>query len=70
MPGLVLPGATVTVTEQTTGFTRNVVTAENGAYPVPNLEPGLYTIAVELSGFARTRRTDLALTPARPSRSK
>ena len=41
--GLVLPGATVTVTEQNTGFSRNVVTAETGAYAVPNLTPGTYT---------------------------
>src|SRR5688572_2294581 len=60
--GLVLPGATVTVTEQNTGFTRDVVTAENGAYLVTNLDPGLYTVAVELSGFAGTKRTDLTLT--------
>ena len=60
--GLVLPGATVTVTEQNTGFTREVVTAENGAYLVPNLDPGIYTIAVELSGFAGAKRTDLTLT--------
>src|SRR5262245_3749402 len=60
--GLVLPGATVTITEQNTGFTRDVVTAENGAYLVPNLDPGLYTVAVELSGFAGIKRTDLTLT--------
>jgi hypothetical protein len=60
--GLVLPGATVTVTDQNTGFTREVVTAENGAYLVPNLDPGVYTITVELSGFAGVKRTDLTLT--------
>lgn len=49
--GLVLPGATVTITEQNTGFTRTVVAAENGAYLAPNLDPGVYTVAVELSGF-------------------
>ena len=60
--GLVLPGATVTITEQNTGFTRTVVAAENGAYLVPSLDPGLYTVAVELSGFGSTKRTDLTLT--------
>ena len=60
--GLVLPGATVTITEQNTGFTRTAVAAENGAYLVPNLDPGLYTVAVELSGFGSLKRTDLALT--------
>jgi hypothetical protein len=60
--GLVLPGVTVTVTEQNTGFTREVVTAENGAYLVPNLDPGTYTVAAELSGFAGAKRTDVTLT--------
>ena len=48
--GLVLPGATVTVSEQNTGFSRNVVTAETGAYTVPNLTPGTYTVTVEMPG--------------------
>ena len=60
--GLVLPGATVTVTEQNTGFTRNVVTAETGAYTVPNLTPGTYTVTVEMPGFGSLKRTDLLLT--------
>lgn len=60
--GLALPGATVTVTEQNTGFTREAVTAETGAYTFPNLEPGLYTVTVELSGFASLKRPDIRLT--------
>jgi hypothetical protein len=60
--GLVLPGATVTITEQNTGFTRTVVTAENGAYLVPNLDPGVYTVITELPGFVSVKRTDLVLT--------
>ena len=60
--GLALPGATVTVTEQNTGFTRTVVTAETGAYPIPNLEPGTYTVTVEMPGFAALKQTDVAVT--------
>ena len=60
--GLVLPGATVTVTEQNTGFSRNVVTAETGAYTVPNLTPGTYTVTVEMPGFGSLKRTDVLLT--------
>ena len=60
--GLALPGATVTVTEQNTGFTRTVVTADTGAYAIPNLEPGTYTITVEMPGFASVKRADAALT--------
>ncbi|MEZ5284355.1 MAG: carboxypeptidase-like regulatory domain-containing protein [Vicinamibacterales bacterium] len=33
--GLTLPGATVVVTNEATGFTREAVTAENGAYWCP-----------------------------------
>ncbi len=57
--GLVLPGATVTVTEQNTGFTRTVVAAETGAYTVPNLDPGAYTVVVEMQGFATVRQPTL-----------
>ena len=60
--GLVLPGATVTLTEQNTGFSRTVVTAENGAYAVPNLDPGVYSLVAELSGFAPVTRSGLRLT--------
>src|SRR5678816_1961272 len=56
--GLGLPGATVTVTSQSTGFTRTVVTAETGGYAVPNLEPGIYTVLIELAGFSSVRRPD------------
>jgi hypothetical protein len=60
--GLALPGATVTVTEQRSGFTRTVVTADTGAYSVPNLEPGVYTVTIEMQGFAGTKQTDINLT--------
>jgi hypothetical protein len=59
--GLALPGATITATEQNTGFTRNVVSAETGAYTIPNLEPGTYTVTVEMPSFSPLKRTDLAL---------
>src|SRR5262245_9168447 len=57
-----LPGATVTVTSQSTGFTRTVVTAETGGYAVPNLEPGIYTVLIELPGVSSGRRPDVQLT--------
>ena len=60
--GLPLPGATVTITEQNTGFTRTVVTAETGGYSVPNLEPGLYSVTVEMPGFAGIKQSELRLT--------
>jgi hypothetical protein len=50
------------VTQAATGFTRTAVTAENGAYSVPNLEPGTYAVTVEMPGFANVTRSDLLLT--------
>src|SRR3970040_1163060 len=59
--GLALPGATVTVHEDNTGFIRTVVSAATGAYTVTNLDPGLYTLTVEMPGFATLKRADLTL---------
>jgi outer membrane receptor protein involved in Fe transport len=60
--GLPLPGATVTVTQAATGFTREAVSAETGAYSIPNLEPGTYVVTVDMPGFASIKQTDLLLT--------
>ena len=60
--GLNLPGATVTITEQQTGLTRTVVTASTGAYSIPNLEPGVFTLVVEMTGFGAIKQTDVVLT--------
>ena len=45
---LVLPGATVTVSSAQTGFTRTVVTAETGAFQIVQLDPGTYSLVVEI----------------------
>ncbi len=50
--GGALPGATITVTQPTTGFVRTVVSNELGLYRVLNLHPAEYDVTVELSGFA------------------
>src|SRR5262245_13085863 len=60
--GLGVPGATITVTEQGTGFTRTAISAENGAYTLTNLEPGTYSLVVDLSGFGPMKREGLTLT--------
>ena len=38
--GSVVPGATVEVTNQATGFTRNAVSGVDGVYTIPLLNPG------------------------------
>ncbi len=47
-----VPGAEVTVTHTGTGISRSVVTASDGAYVIPNLPVGPYTLRVTMQGFA------------------
>jgi Carboxypeptidase regulatory-like domain/TonB dependent receptor len=49
--GLVLPGATVRITNITTGVQREVVTTPDGVYRAPSLAAGTYRIEVQLQGF-------------------
>ena len=47
----VLPGATVTLVNQQTNETRTTVSTGTGAFVFPQLQPGLYKVTVELTGF-------------------
>src|SRR5215813_8780498 len=47
----ILPGASVTATNQGTGLARSVVTDERGEFGLPALPPGTYTVKIELAGF-------------------
>ena len=57
----VLPGVTVSVTNQATGETRQAVTSGEGRFGIPTLLPGTYTIKAELQGFETMTRTGLVL---------
>src|SRR5262249_38487384 len=54
--GQVLPGATVTLTNEATGASRAMVTSERGEFTFRAVQPGSYTVAVELAGFRRYER--------------
>ncbi|MGH9385251.1 MAG: carboxypeptidase regulatory-like domain-containing protein [Vicinamibacterales bacterium] len=58
----VLPGATVTVTNQNTSATASVTTDGNGAFVITNLLAGPYELTVSLDGFKLYRRPGLVLT--------
>ncbi len=60
--GGVLPGATVTVVNEGTGFTRVLVSDETGLYTATNLPVGTYSVTAELQGFRRQQKTGISLT--------
>lgn len=59
--GAAIPGVTVTVIHEGTGVERQVQTNEAGQYRVTPLNPGTYTIQVELAGFKRQVRSGVVL---------
>jgi len=66
----VLPGATITVTNERTQSVRTSVTDNVGFYQVANLDPGPYRIVATLSGFAdQTRHHGREGTGIEPPRS-
>src|SRR6185503_10440629 len=55
------PGATVTVQNQETNEVATTTTNNEGAYTLPFLRPGVYTLTVEMSGFQKSSRSNLRL---------
>jgi hypothetical protein len=49
--GAVIPGATVTILNTATGFSRTLTTDSAGAYNAPTLIPGTYTVRAEAKSF-------------------
>lgn len=59
--GALIPGATITVTENSTGTVNHTTSDSAGEYTVPFLLPGTYTIEVDAAGFAKYQRTGVTL---------
>src|SRR5437660_1668358 len=59
--GSVVAGATVKITSQGTGVTREVKTDDSGHYTAPFLPVSVYTIRVESQGFQITEQKDIRL---------
>src|SRR6266404_4263472 len=59
--GSVISGATVKITSQGTGVTREVKTDGSGHYLAPLLPVAIYTIRVETQGFQITEQKDIRL---------
>jgi hypothetical protein len=64
--GGVIPGADVTVKNNATGALFNVVTGPNGAFTVPALPAGTYTVTIALMGFKTWSAPDVVLNVAVP----
>ena len=56
-----VPGATVTATNDSSGAARTVVSGADGTYRIPDLEPGRYTVTVELQGFQKVEAHNLVV---------
>ncbi|HEX5284344.1 MAG TPA: carboxypeptidase regulatory-like domain-containing protein [Bryocella sp.] len=62
--GAVIPTASVTITEQATGAKRSSRSDAQGAFRVDAVNPGLYTIQVEMNGFVTKVAKDLNVQPS------
>src|SRR5262245_50928448 len=59
--GAFVPGAQVEAKNEATNFVRKTVSNEQGFYLIERLEPGPYTLTLELTGFKKVIRNDLKL---------
>jgi carboxypeptidase family protein len=59
--GALLPGVTVTVTQEGNNVPLTTVTNASGQYIFPGLKVGRYTVAAELQGFRRGIRTEVSV---------
>jgi hypothetical protein len=59
--GAVVPGATVTLVNTGTGFSRSVVSNAAGEYSAPLIPTGIYTVTAEITGFKKVSKTNVQL---------
>jgi len=57
--GAVVAGASVTITNQATGVSRNTVTGDSGFYRITGLPPGRYNVDVEAASFKKSTKSDV-----------
>jgi len=63
-----VPGATITVVNEETGFRRLTRSRSDGSYVVVSLEPGLYKINARRAGFRTLIRLGVRLELGQPVR--
>jgi hypothetical protein len=57
----VVPGATVTATQVATTTVRSAISSEAGLFRIPALNPGQYTVVVDLPGFRSVTVSEINL---------
>jgi Carboxypeptidase regulatory-like domain/TonB dependent receptor len=62
-------GATITVTNQATTFSRDTVTNSQGGFTFVTLEPGTYTLTVKVPGFASYTKNGIVVNANEITRS-
>jgi hypothetical protein len=60
--GAAVPGATVTIRNKQTGTEREATTDATGAYRFDTVQPGTYSITIQLTGFRSFTREDIPVT--------
>jgi hypothetical protein len=59
--GSVLPGVTITITEESTGLVRTTVSNDRGRFVLPSITPGRYTLRAELASFQTQTQTGITV---------
>src|SRR5271169_1585086 len=65
--GAVVAGASVTLSNEATGFTRKVKTDDQGIYQFVEVPPATYGVTVTAAGFATTKREKVVLQVSSPA---
>lgn len=68
--GGIVPGASIVIKNNATGTTFEAISNSSGAFSVPALDPGTYTVTVSLAGFKTAVVNEVRLLAARPSEVK
>ena len=65
--GAVVAGATVTLTNPETGFTRNTTSNDSGQFAFETIQPGVYKIEVEAKGFKKAALNQVSALVSKPT---
>ncbi|HXV59265.1 MAG TPA: carboxypeptidase-like regulatory domain-containing protein, partial [Vicinamibacteria bacterium] len=57
----IIPGVAVTLVDEGTNATRTTLTNDVGQYSFQSVQPGIYTLHVELAGFRPFQHTDIEI---------